>query len=97
MWTTAANATRWSAVSPAWSRPGCFTSRPARTPAGELAQRGRPTAAYHAGLRGSEREEVHERFLDGQLDVVVATSAFGIDKADVRFVAHASTPGPVDS
>ena len=65
--------------------------------AGELAQRGRPTAAYHAGLKGSEREEVHERFLDGQLDVVVATSAFGIDKADVRFVAHASTPGSVDS
>ena len=67
--------------------------------AGELAERGRRTAAYHAGLKATERKEVHERFRSGGLDVVVAASAFGmgIDKPDVRFVVHASTPGSLDS
>jgi len=67
--------------------------------AGELAERGRRTAAYHAGLKATEQKEVHERFRAGDLDVVVATSAFGmrIDKPDVRFVVHASTPGSLDS
>jgi len=66
---------------------------------GELAERGRRTAAYYAGLKATERKEVHERFRSGGLDVVVAASAFGmgIDKPDVRFVVHASTPGSLDS
>ncbi|WAL66891.1 ATP-dependent DNA helicase [Amycolatopsis cynarae] len=57
------------------------------------------TAAYHAGLKASERRRVHDRFMAGELDVVVATSAFGmgIDKPDVRFVAHASAPESLDS
>src|SRR5206468_9881462 len=54
---------------------------------------------YHAGLRAADREAVHERFLADGLDVVVATSAFGmgIDKADVRFVVHASAPESLDA
>jgi ATP-dependent DNA helicase RecQ len=50
-------------------------------------------------MRAADRTAVHERFLAGELDLVVATSAFGmgIDKPDVRFVAHASVPGSVDS
>ena len=56
-------------------------------------------AAYHAGMRADERERVHEDFLSGELEVVVATSAFGmgIDKPDVRFVVHAATPESLDS
>jgi len=46
--------------------------------AGELAERRRRTAAYHAGLKATERKEVHERFRSGGLDVVVAASAFGM-------------------
>lgn len=56
-------------------------------------------AAYHAGLAKSEREDVHRRFIDDEVDVVVATSAFGmgIDKPDVRFVIHASVTDSLDS
>ncbi|GAA4430436.1 RecQ family ATP-dependent DNA helicase [Georgenia halophila] len=67
--------------------------------ADELTAGGRAVAAYHAGLPARFREEVHHAFLDGDLDVVVATSAFGmgIDKPDVRFVVHVDAPGSLDS
>ncbi|MEU3852849.1 RecQ family ATP-dependent DNA helicase [Streptomyces sp. NPDC029554] len=65
----------------------------------ELAALGLSAEAYHAGLRASERERIHDAFLSGTADVVVATSAFGmgIDKEDVRFVLHASLPGSLDA
>jgi ATP-dependent DNA helicase RecQ len=55
--------------------------------------------AYHAGLGRQERAEAQRRFMDGEVEVVVATNAFGmgIDKADVRTVAHASVPGSVEA
>ena len=67
--------------------------------AGELAQLGHRVAAYHAGMKAADRSKVHDGFLGGDLDVVVATSAFGmgIDKPDVRFVVHASAPESLDS
>jgi ATP-dependent DNA helicase RecQ len=75
------------------------TRRDAEFYAAELSARGVSTAAYHAGLRSAERDEVHRRFHDGSYDVVAATSAFGmgIDKPDVRFVVHASVPDSLDS
>lgn len=56
-------------------------------------------APYHAGMTGADRDAVHAQFLDGDLDVVVATSAFGmgIDKPDVRFVLHAASPASLDA
>src|SRR5690606_11510220 len=50
---------------------------------------------YHAGLDGSERERVERMFRDGELDIVVATNAFGmgVDKTDVRAVVHWRMPG----
>ncbi|MBW0010997.1 MAG: ATP-dependent DNA helicase RecQ, partial [Pseudonocardiales bacterium] len=67
--------------------------------AAELARCGVRVAAYHAGMKAVDREHVHEQFLADELDVVVATSAFGmgIDKPDVRFVVHASVPESLDS
>ncbi|MFF1556101.1 RecQ family ATP-dependent DNA helicase [Streptomyces sp. NPDC058279] len=67
--------------------------------AAELADLGLRAAAYHAGLRVAERSQVHDAFLAGDLDVVAATSAFGmgIDKEDVRFVLHAAVPGSLDA
>jgi len=54
---------------------------------------------YHAGLAREQRADVQRRFMDGRLDVVVATNAFGmgIDKADVRTVCHESVPGSVEA
>jgi ATP-dependent DNA helicase RecQ len=75
------------------------TRKAAETLAAELSDRGVQAAPYHSGRRGRDREEVHERFLDGRLDVVVATTAFGmgIDKPDVRFVVHEAVADSLDS
>jgi ATP-dependent DNA helicase RecQ len=55
--------------------------------------------AYHAGLGRQERADGQRRFMMGEVDVVVATNAFGmgVDKADVRTVAHATVPGSVEA
>ncbi|MFJ2745699.1 RecQ family ATP-dependent DNA helicase [Streptomyces sp. NPDC087440] len=75
------------------------TRKDADAYAADLAGLGLDCAAYHAGLSGDDRTAVHDRFRAGDLDVVVATSAFGmgIDKADIRFVLHASVPGSLDA
>jgi RecQ family ATP-dependent DNA helicase len=63
----------------------------------ELSRRIR-AAAYHAGLDAETRERVQRAFLAGELEVVVATIAFGmgIDKADIRTVIHAGLPGTLE-
>ena len=55
--------------------------------------------AYHAGLPREARAEAQRRFMDGEVDVVVATNAFGmgVDKADVRTVCHESVPGSIEA
>ena len=55
-------------------------------------------AAYHAGMSAAERSRVQDAFFAGRLEVVVATSAFGmgIDKPDVRTVVHAGMTGSLD-
>jgi RecQ family ATP-dependent DNA helicase len=57
-----------------------------------------PAAAYHAGLDAATRERVHTAFQAGELEVVVATIAFGmgIDKADIRTVIHAGLPATLE-
>jgi ATP-dependent DNA helicase RecQ len=67
--------------------------------AADLTERGLRAAAYHAGLRKSEREDTQRAFMEDELDVVVATTAFGmgIDKPDTRFVVHAEPADSVDS
>jgi ATP-dependent DNA helicase RecQ len=75
------------------------TRKSAEALAQVLADYGMTAAAYHAGMRASARSQVQDAFLDGSLDVVVATTAFGmgIDKADVRFVIHAEVADSIDS
>ncbi|BCW81688.1 RecQ family ATP-dependent DNA helicase [Arthrobacter sp. NicSoilC5] len=67
--------------------------------AARLAKEGLRAEAYHAGRSARDREHIHELFLNDKLDVVVATTAFGmgIDKPNVRFVVHADIPESLDS
>jgi ATP-dependent DNA helicase RecQ len=64
-----------------------------------LVAAGRPALGYHAGLPAKERARVERAFLEGEQDLVVATSAFGmgVDRGDVRFVVHAGPPTSLDA
>ncbi|MFF5029833.1 RecQ family ATP-dependent DNA helicase [Streptomyces collinus] len=75
------------------------TRKDAETYAERLRQDGVDAAAYHAGMKAADRRRIQDGFMAGTPSVVVATSAFGmgIDKPDVRFVAHASVPDSPDS
>lgn len=55
--------------------------------------------AYHGGLPPAERHQVQEHFMQGELEVVVATSAFGmgVDKAEIRFVLHYDHPDSLEA
>jgi ATP-dependent DNA helicase RecQ len=67
--------------------------------AADLSQRGLRARPYHAGLNKGEREDTQRAFMADELDVVVATTAFGmgIDKPDTRFVVHAEPADSIDS
>ncbi|HEU0016609.1 MAG TPA: ATP-dependent DNA helicase RecQ [Longimicrobium sp.] len=56
-------------------------------------------ALYHGQLGPKERNEAQERWMAGEVKAVVATNAFGlgIDKPDIRFVAHYHFPGSLES
>ncbi len=75
------------------------TRKDAESHAASLGELGLRVAAYHAGMKASDRERVHGAFMADDLDVVVATTAFGmgIDKPNVRFVLHASVPDSLDA
>ena len=74
-----------------------------RQTTGDIAQQlqdaGVRAAAYHAGLSTAERDQMQTQFMGDDLDVVVATTAFGmgIDKSNVRFVFHYDIPGSIDA
>ena len=58
-----------------------------------------PAAAYHAGMLPRVRDQVQAGFLGGEYEVIVATIAFGmgIDKPDIRTVAHTGLPGSIEA
>ena len=64
-----------------------------------LTAKGFSVAAYHGRLKASVRAQTQDRFMNGEVPLLVATNAFGlgIDKPDVRFVIHATLPGSLDA
>ena len=68
----------------------CRTRKDTETLAANLRKNGIPCLAYNAGMEAEIRKTVQEKWMDGVVPVITATSAFGmgVDKATVRFVAH---------
>jgi ATP-dependent DNA helicase RecQ len=67
--------------------------------ADRLVRLGWNALAYHAGLDGPVRDSVQRAFAAGKAEIVVATNAFGmgIDRPDVRCVAHLAPPGSIEA
>ncbi len=59
----------------------------------------RPAVVYHAGLSRDERAEAQDRFMSGEVEIVVATNAFGmgVDKSNIRSVIHYNLPGTLEA
>ncbi|MDN2480443.1 DNA helicase RecQ [Vibrio agarivorans] len=77
----------------------CLSRKKVEETAEWLASKGRVALPYHAGLPVEKRNEHQQRFLREEGVIIVATIAFGmgIDKPDVRFVAHLSLPKSMES
>jgi len=76
----------------------CFSRARAEAVAQRLASKGISALPYHAGLSDEERSRNQDAFISGEVDVICATTAFGmgIDKPDVRFVAHVDLPKSIE-
>ncbi|MBB6445644.1 DNA helicase RecQ [Bacillus benzoevorans] len=64
-----------------------------------LTAKGFSCAKYHAGLNEAERKKAQEQFVYDEIDIMIATNAFGmgIDKSNVRFVLHYNLPKNVEA
>ena len=77
----------------------CLSRKGVEETAGWLTAKGRRALPYHAGLPADVRRTTQERFLAEDNVIIVATIAFGmgIDKPDVRFVAHLNLPKSIEA
>jgi ATP-dependent DNA helicase RecQ len=74
------------------------THKHAEDLAADLRQMDIDAVCYHGGMKPKEREEIQNKFLSGEVPVLVATNAFGmgVDKPDIRFVYHADVSDSLD-
>jgi len=77
----------------------CGTRKDTDAVAERLMAEGLASVAYHAGMDPERRRASQQAFMEGRAEVVVATNAFGmgVDKADVRTVAHWALPTSLEA
>lgn len=77
----------------------CLSRKSAETVDAELRSRGYKSVCYHAGLSPRQRDEAQRAFINGDVQAVCATVAFGmgIDKSNIRWVVHNNLPGNIES
>jgi RecQ family ATP-dependent DNA helicase len=77
----------------------CGTRKDTEDVTARLRQEGMAAVSYHAGMSPDARKQSQGAFMEGRADVVVATNAFGmgVDKADVRTVAHWALPTSLEA
>ncbi|MFZ2226725.1 MAG: DNA helicase RecQ [Candidatus Moraniibacteriota bacterium] len=76
----------------------CFSRKETENIAADLKHKGFKAAAYHAGLENEKRRKTQEKFVRDEVQIIVATIAFGmgIDKPDVRLIVHYSLPKSIE-
>ncbi len=76
----------------------CFSRKDTETIAEKLIAQGYNAGTYHAGLSADKRRDNQEKFIRDEIQIMVATIAFGmgIDKPDVRLVIHHSLPKSIE-
>jgi len=90
-----------------WLQPRCGHSsivyvtlqKTAEHVAAMLIRHGINAHAYHAGMDSDRRQAIQQAFMQGELDCIVATIAFGmgIDKSDIRYVIHYDLPKSIEN
>jgi ATP-dependent DNA helicase RecQ len=77
----------------------CATRRKVEQVSATVKSWGARVGSYHGGLDDAEREAAQNRFIRNECEIVVATNAFGmgIDRADLRFIAHFEIPGSLEA
>ena len=65
----------------------------------QLQQYGFNAQAYHAGMKSEQRQHIQQQFMNGNINIIVATIAFGmgIDKSDIRYVVHYDLPKSIEN
>ncbi len=77
----------------------CMTRKIAEKLNDKLLAAGYKSAVYHAGLSAAQRDAAHRQFINGDIQTVCATVAFGmgIDKSNIRWVIHYNLPANIES
>lgn len=77
----------------------CISRKEVENVAATLSAAGLKAKPYHAGLSQSARSDHQDEFINEQIDIIVATVAFGmgIDKSNVRYVIHAAMPKSLEA
>lgn len=77
----------------------CLSRKNAESMNNELKAKGYRSVVYHAGLSTEERNRAQDKFINGEVQVVCATVAFGmgIDKSNIRWVVHSNMPRNIES